>query len=461
MLSTPACHSRATHVTENSTAMVMGWSRDLPAHGLAEGAPSEFPLARGARVLVPCGSPFARRETWAREGVCRVSDGSVALVVVTSPRALSIVGGLPLAVRAVLARRAAGTREIAVFARSEAPRLRATLERRGVRVRWLDASADAGPLGDVDSVAIVPGDVLVDEDGVRRAPVCPATALPRLLGELAGGAALAMALRRVGVSPEPTPGAGLWVPLNDAHSPDTLEAALLDHLARRTTVGDSYLARLIDRRVARPLTRLLLPWPITPSQITLVSIALGLVGAAGLATTSYAGRLGGGLALLVSIWLDCVDGEVARARFEQSAAGARLDVAGDYLVHLAVFLGLGIGLARQELGASAAWAAGVLVAGVVVAMAVMHALFIRPALVRGGDIHWAGDGDALRGTSVATVLEKLASRDYTYLLLIFAAVGHLEWFVYAAAAGSWLFVAGLVGYWSVRRRGSRRAAVTP
>lgn len=384
-----------------------------------------------------------------------------ALVVATSPQALAVVGGLPLAVRAVLALRQGGVAEIGVLAGAQARDLRRALDRRGIAVRWLDASADAGALGDFDSVAIVAGDVLVAEDGVRRAPICPATALPGLLGELAGGTALGAALRRVGVNPEPAPGAGLWLPLGDAHSPDTLETALLDHLARRTTVGDSYLALLIDRRVARPLTRLLLPHRVTPSQITLASILIGLAGAAGLATTPYAGRLGGVLALLVSVWLDCVDGEVARARFEQSAAGARLDVLGDYLVHLAVFAGLGIGLARQGLGASAAWAAAGLLAGVVAAMAVMHALFIRPALARGGDIHWAGDGDTLRGTPVATVVEKLASRDYTYLLLVFALVGHLEWFVYAAAAGSWAFVVGLVGYWGARRRGNRRAAVAP
>jgi phosphatidylglycerophosphate synthase len=155
---------------------------------------------------------------------------------------------------------------------------------------------------------------------------------------------------------------------------------------------------------------------------------------------------------MVSVWLDCVDGEVARARFEQSPAGARLDVLGDYLVHLAVFAGLGVGLTREGLGPSAAWAGVALVGGVAAAMAILHALFIRPALVRGGDIHWTGDGDSLRGAPVATVVEKLASRDYTYLLLVLALVGHLEWFVYAASVGSWLFAAGLVGVAWARRR---------
>ena len=52
------------------------------------------------------------------------------------------------------------------------------------------------------------------------------------------------------------------------------------------------------------------------------------------------------------------------------------------------------------------------------------------------------------------VIEKVASRDYTYLLLLFAVIGHLEWFLYAAAVGSWLFVGGLVLYglaWRARQ----------
>jgi phosphatidylglycerophosphate synthase len=310
-------------------------------------------------------------------------------------------------------------------------------------------------------VAVVPGDTLVDEAGVRRAPRCPVEAFPRLLAALLAGRTPSEALEGAGVAAAPLWGDGLWVPSESAASPRDLETALLTHLGRRTAAGDSYLAALVDRRAARPLTRLVLPWTrITPSHVTLLAIAAGVTGAAGLATTSYVSRLGGAVLLVVSIWLDCVDGEVARARYEQSPAGARLDVLGDYLVHLAVFGALAFGLVRQRAGAAAAWAGAGLLGGVVTAMALLHLLFIRPALSRGGDIHWAGDGDTLRGTPVATVAEKLASRDYTYLLLACALADRLPWFVYATAVGSWLFVTALIGWWwSVWRRAGRREAV--
>lgn len=408
-----------------------------------------------------------------------------AIVLATSAGALEVVAGLPLAARAVLALRAAGLADLAVLDPGRSRPLRGLLAARGVGVRWLVAPSDALDWGGSDPVLVLTGAVLLDGEvllpllatalpgavavaqGSERvaAALCPRASVPALLAELTsepggsgglGGApSLAAALGRAGVAPGPAAplGEGLLALLDPAHPPAVLEQMLLDRLAGRTAVGDSYLAAVIDRRLSRRVTRLLLRWPLTPSQITLASLIVGLAGAAGLATVSYAGRLAGVLGLIASVVLDCVDGEVARARYEQSAAGARLDVIGDYAVNLATFAGLAVGLGRQGLPPAGGWAALGLVAGVGAAMAVMHVLFVRPALRRGGDLHWAGDAESLRGTRVAAVVEKLASRDYTYLLLILALVGHLEWFLYAAAAGSWVFVAGLLGYWGYRALG--------
>jgi phosphatidylglycerophosphate synthase len=212
--------------------------------------------------------------------------------------------------------------------------------------------------------------------------------------------------------------------------------------------------------MSRPVTQLLLQTPLTPTHVTLLGVATGLLGAAGLATVSYWGRLGGILLLIVSVVLDCVDGDMARAQLGQSEAGARLDVVGDYLVHLAVFAGLSTGLLREGLPAYGAWAVLALLTGVGAAMAVVHALFIRPALQRGGDLHWPGDSGSLRGRPGASVAEKLASRDYTYLLLVLAAIGHLEWFLYAAAGGAWVFTAALIAYRFLGVPRARRAAVS-
>jgi phosphatidylglycerophosphate synthase len=417
-----------------------------------------------------------------------------AVVVATLPGSETVVAGLPLAARAALVLDAAGVEAVAVLAPDRPAWLRGPLERRGVAVTWLatpdDAARFADRAGERGPALVLRGDVLVDAAGARALTAAvpatrfedasgravawhclPAELVPCLRAAAAGVAPPAGATARAAEARAPGPesrgheapsleaGEGLVLSLAGAGSPGALEARLLGALARRTERRDSYLAALIDRRLSRPVTRLFLRTPLTPSGVTLLSVAAGLVGAAGLATTSYATRVAGVLCLLASIVLDCVDGEVARARLEQSPAGARLDVVGDYVVHLAVFGGLATGLLRQGLPPGGGRAALALVGGVGAAMLVMHVLFVRPAL-RQGDLHWGGGGSSGGDTAIADVAEKLASRDYTYLLLVLALLGHLEWFLYAAAVGSWVFAVALLGYRLVAPA-ARDAAASP
>ena len=381
-----------------------------------------------------------------------------AFVLATARGAGAVVAGLPLAVRAVLAAHGARFDEVGLVAPGRPRWAAEPLARREVPVRWIEAPLGETPeLPDLQGgglTLVLVGDVLVDADAVgalRDAPPGPVlTSDGCLVGLVCAAAEASAYLARPHLwTGSPASGTrlatGLAVSLETAGSTARLEQALLDHLTGQAT-SDSYLAALIDRPLSRPLTRLLLRTPLAPSHVTLLGVSTGLLGAAGLATVSYWGRLGGVLLLVASLVLDCVDGDVARARLAQNPAGARLDVVGDYLVNLAVFAGLAIGLLREGLTTGTASAAIALVTGVGAAMAVVHVLFIRPALHRGGDLHWAGDARSLRGRPGASVLEKVASRDYTYLLLVLAVVGHLEWFLYAAAVGAWAFTAALVGY---------------
>ena len=407
-----------------------------------------------------------------------------AVVVGSGPHAAVAVAGVPLAVRAVVALHEAGFGDVALLAPGRPRWATEPLARRGIPVRWIAglaemASWDSRPS---DSLTLLlSGDVLVDATALRdlrgAAPGSVWTAAGRLVGvvcplEEAPARASRAGFRTGSVEAEVPPDAsldaplagtriatGLAVPLEVAGSAGRLERALLDHLADRAA-GDSYLAALLDRPMSRPLTRLLLRTRLTPLHVTVLGVVIGVLGALGLATVSYWGRLIGVLLLIASLVLDCVDGDMARARLTQGSAGARLDLIGDYLVNLAVFGALAVGLLREGLPPGGAWAALALLTGVGAAMAAVHLLLIRPVLERGGDLHWAGDDWSLRGKPGATVVEKLASRDYTYLLLALAVVGHLEWFLYAAAVGAWVFAGIVVAYGVLAVPGRRPEAAS-
>jgi phosphatidylglycerophosphate synthase len=111
------------------------------------------------------------------------------------------------------------------------------------------------------------------------------------------------------------------------------------------------------RHLSAPCTRLLLPLPYGPNQITLAAIALGLAAAALLGTGHRLAAVAAGLCLTASYLLDNCDGEIARQRGQCTPFGAALDTFGDWLVHTALFLGLGLGVARASgaTGSASPW----------------------------------------------------------------------------------------------------------
>ena len=109
-----------------------------------------------------------------------------------------------------------------------------------------------------------------------------------------------------------------------------------------------------DQRLAHVLLQPLVATPITPNQITTLSLAVGWL-AAGLYGSGGAAANVGGLCFMLSFWLDHADGELARMTGRTSRFGHYYDLAAGGAVLIALFIGIGIGLRDGTLGA---WAIG-------------------------------------------------------------------------------------------------------
>ena len=186
---------------------------------------------------------------------------------------------------------------------------------------------------------------------------------------------------------------------------------------------------LVDRYFNRPAGRLLSRWLVhtsaTPNQVSMVATLAGLAAAALFAMGTAGTALAGALVLQLSAIVDCVDGDVARALFKQSPLGKWLDIVGDQVVHIGVFLGLGIGLSRSGSAAPVIVLGCVAAAGVVLSFAVILQTMLRPAL---------------RGQNrLQKLIDATTNRDFSVLLILFAATGVLDWFLWLAAIGSHVF----------------------
>jgi phosphatidylglycerophosphate synthase len=113
-----------------------------------------------------------------------------------------------------------------------------------------------------------------------------------------------------------------------------------------------------DQRLARALTRPLIATPITPNQITTLSLGVGLLAALLYAQGGWAAHVGAACFVL-SFWLDHADGELARMTGRTSSFGHYYDLAAGGAVLVALFVGIGVGARHGTLGA---WSIGLGVA---------------------------------------------------------------------------------------------------
>jgi phosphatidylglycerophosphate synthase len=148
----------------------------------------------------------------------------------------------------------------------------------------------------------------------------------------------------------------------------------------------------------------------------------------------------GAILYLISTILDGCDGEVARLKYLESAKGARLDLLCDNIGLVALFLGIIVHAYFEVPGPQLLYAGGAVVGGLVAAQVIGYLLIARPRIRRGG-----GDGPLTPAEVKRRELyERLASRDFAYLLPVLAFTGTLSWLVWATALGVNLFWIALV-----------------
>lgn len=194
---------------------------------------------------------------------------------------------------------------------------------------------------------------------------------------------------------------------------------------------DGVIDRAIHRRYSRVLTRHLVRLPVTPNQVTLVSLAFGLLAAWGFWTPFPAAVILGIFLYEVAVILDHSDGEIARLKFLDSRAGDRLDFFVDTITNALIVLGMGVATFRLGGGK------GTLIAGGLCALGISLCSLFARLLVR----HTGGETD-----SVGLALRRMAPRDLFYAVFL-GYLGCLSWAPWALPLLLWFLAIGSNSYW--------------
>jgi 1L-myo-inositol 1-phosphate cytidylyltransferase / CDP-L-myo-inositol myo-inositolphosphotransferase len=358
-----------------------------------------------------------------------------------------IILGLSLIQRAALAARRAGYGQVFLLG-AKGPAASGA----AVIADWRDLTAVL-PLSRTEPIIIAPAAILAETKWLERLAsrriepanwgripgriiVLAAASAVRAVDELdSGGAAQNLAAVEGRLARLFGPPASLSADIDPmvVATPSEIPAAerrLLKSLVKDT---DGFMARHVERPISLQISRLLAGTAITPNQMSLISVAVGIFGGPFFLFSRPLMQTIGALLLLAHSILDGCDGELARLKFQRSRWGGVLDFWGDNVVHTVIFSCMGIG---WSLVAGAIWPLW-LGAGAVLGT-LGSASFVYWRLMR------SKDGDETMFTSVSDAPERLlgrlldsaSRRDFIYLVILLALFGRSNWFLVMAGIGA-------------------------
>lgn len=215
---------------------------------------------------------------------------------------------------------------------------------------------------------------------------------------------------------------GVALPVKDAASAVRAEHALWASLGSST---DGLVDTWFNRPLGRLLSRMLIHTPVSPNQVSVFAILVGVASGWFFALGSYQDAVMGAILLQLSASIDCVDGDIARIVFKESALGKWLDIIGDQIVHIAVFAGIGIGLWRAGVDAPViplAISAGV---GVVISFLVVLRGMTAPP--------------EKQNAKLQALIDKMTNRDFSVVLLALAIADKMNLFLWMVGIGVHVF----------------------
>jgi phosphatidylglycerophosphate synthase len=204
---------------------------------------------------------------------------------------------------------------------------------------------------------------------------------------------------------------------------------------------DGIYARM-NRRISIPISRRIIPFPITPNMVSLFTLGVSFAAGAFLALGGYWNMLTGAILSWFSSVLDGCDGEVARLKLQESAFGCWLETICDNLYYMFILGGMTIGLVRSSGNRSYLVWGGLLLFGAI--MSFLMTGLQRHQMTNGQPEkylqEWHKKADSRSSNPLLYLgrhTEFIIRRCFLpYAILLFAFCGVMNWFLVGATVGA-------------------------
>ena len=193
---------------------------------------------------------------------------------------------------------------------------------------------------------------------------------------------------------------------------------------------DRYIIRKISGFISGFLTRT----PVTPNQVTIISLILGIISGVFFSLGEYTYTITAGLLYFLSTVFDQCDGEVARLKQMETEFGRKLDIIVDAIANAVIVVGITIAV-YVKMGSVL-----VIIAGFLAMTGISISLLLTTYFSH----------DSNKDTGTKEMLDKLNNKDFFYIIMLASVIfNQMIWFLMIMAVGTNI-------YWVVHKIAHRQ-----
>jgi len=188
-----------------------------------------------------------------------------------------------------------------------------------------------------------------------------------------------------------------------------------------TSLDSPIIDRYIIRKISGFITGFLIRTPITPNQVTIISLILGIISGVFFSIGEYTYTITAGLLYFLSTVFDQCDGEVARLKQMETEFGRKLDILVDAIANAVIVVGITIAV-YVKMGSVL-----VIIAGFLAMTGISISLLLTTYFSH----------DSKKDTGTKEMLDKLNNKDFFYIIMLASVIfNQMIWFLLIMAVGT-------------------------